>query len=186
MIENMKENIFITIDVDKKPYIKRLSNDKVINLTGESGSGKSYFSNQWKDDDNYLIIDTDIVFSDKDSDNKESVDVRKLFSGKPKDYLISNFDDFYLTILNYFKDTDKFVVIDSAQYRNIKDVNILKGDLIVMRTCINTCYERCIDRWIERNKDYNQKDLDKFKERKLGMYKWYMSLNSFLENVDKL
>ena len=33
-------NLFIELNVDKEPYIKKLTVDNVINLTGESGSGK--------------------------------------------------------------------------------------------------------------------------------------------------
>ena len=183
---NRKCELFISLDEDKDPYVKKINDDKVINLTGESGSGKSYFSNKWKDDDKYIIIDTDIVFSDKDSDNKESVELRKIFCDKSKDYLITNFDDFYIMTLEFFRNFDKFIVIDSAQYRNIKDVSILTGEIIVMRTSINKCYERCIERWKSRNKDYTDEELEKFKNRKSGMYKWYESLNKFIENVDKL
>ena len=65
----IQSDLSILLYVDKNPYTKILSEDKVINLTGESGSGKSYFSDKWKDNDNYIIIDTDIVFCDKQSDN---------------------------------------------------------------------------------------------------------------------
>ena len=186
IFKNKSDDIFISVNSDKEPYVKKITNDKIINLTGESGSGKSYFSKQWQDDEKYIIIDTDIVFSDEDSENKESVEVRKLFVGKNKDYIITNFDDFYLTILDYFKDVDKYVVIDSAQFRNIKDVSILKGEVIVMRTCINTCYERCINRWKSRNDNFEIDELEKFKQRKLGMFEWYKSINTFLLNVDNL
>lgn len=182
----MNSELFISLDVDKEPYVKKVTDDKIINLTGESGSGKSYFSSKWKDDDNYIIIDTDIVFSDRESDNKECIELRKIFSDKQKDYLITNFDDFYLETLKFFKDSEKFIVIDSAQYRNIKDVSILKGEVIVMRTSINKCYERCIERWKSRNRDYVEEELDKFKNRKLGIFKWYESLNKFISNVDEL
>ena len=57
----MKE--FITLDIDKEPYIKVLSNDKVINLTGQSGSGKSTYAKENFNSNEYLIIDTDDIFS---------------------------------------------------------------------------------------------------------------------------
>lgn len=186
ILKEIQSDLLISLYVDKEPYIKVLSDDKIINLTGESGSGKSYFSNKWKNDENYILIDTDIVFSDKTSDNSESVELRKLFVDKPKDYLITNFDQFYRTILEYFKDTDKIIVIDSAQYRNIKDISILKGEIIVMRTSINKCYERCIERWKSRNNNYFIDELEQFKQRKLGMFKWYKSLNTFIDKVEKL
>ena len=181
----MNNNIHIDLYIDKEPYIKDITNDKIINLTGESGSGKSYYSDQYINDDNYIVIDTDIVFSDKESDNKESVELRSIFNNVTKDYLINNFDDFYLKTLDYFKGSNKVLVIDSAQYRNIKDYSILKGKVIVMRTSISTCYERVLNRWKSKN-EYNEEEYQKFAERKKGMFKWYKSINLFLDNIDKM
>ena len=186
LLNEIKSDLLISRFVDKEPYIKDITNDKVINLTGESGSGKSYFSNKYIKDENFIVIDTDIVFNDKISDNKESLEIRELFKDKNKDALINDFDTCYTEILNYFKDRNKTIVIDSAQYRNIKDYSILKGKVIVMRTCIDTCYNRCINRFKNTKKNYTEEDLENYKNRKLGMYKWYKYLNEFLENVDAI
>lgn len=182
----IKSDLLISGFIDKEPYIKNLTNDKVINITGESGSGKSYFSDKYIKDDNYIVIDTDVVFSNEPSDNIESIELRNIFSNKPKNYLITNFDEFYLKVLNYFKDSNKTIVIDSAQYRNIKDYSILKGKIIVMRTCINTCYNRCIDRWKKQKNSYTEEELEGYSNKKLGMYRWYNSLNDSLIKIDKL
>ena len=181
----IKSNLLISRFIDKDPYIKDLTDDKVINITGESGSGKSYFSDKYIKDDNYIVIDTDVVFSDKESDNKESIKLRNIFSDKPKDYLFTNFDEFYLKVLDYFKGTNKTIVIDSAQYRNIKDYFILKGQVIVMRTSIEICYERTLNRW-KSNNEFDEEIYQKFLNKKTGMFNWYNSLNKFLEEVDKL
>lgn len=183
----IKSDLLISRFIDKDPYIKKLTNDKVINITGESGSGKSYFSDKYIKDNNYIVIDTDVVFSDRPSDDKETLELRNIFSDKQKDYLITNFDDFYIKVLDYFKDSDKTIVIDSAQYRNIKDSSILKGQAIVMRTSIETCYERVLNRWknIMKN-NYTEEEYHKYSEKKKGMFDWYNSLNRFLEEVDKL
>lgn len=185
-LNEIKSDLLISRFADKKPYIKDVTEDKVINLTGESGSGKSYFSNKYLNDDNYIVIDTDIVFSDKPSDNKESVDLRRIFNNKPKDYLFTDFDEFYTKTLEYFKNTNKTIVIDSAQYRNIKDYSILKGKIIVMRTSIETCYERVLKRWKSNMKTYTKEEYQKYANRKLGMFKWYKGLNRFLEGIDKI
>lgn len=180
------DELFISIDVDKEPYIKQLSNDKVINLTGESGSGKSYFSNQYINDDNYIVIDTDIVFDNINSSNKESLEIRELFKNRKKEDLITDFDNCYLEILDYFKDINKTIVIDSAQFRNIKDYSILKGKVIVMRTCIDTCYNRCIERYKSINKNYTKEELEEYRTKKMNMYEWYKSLNNFIKNIDNI
>lgn len=179
-------NIFVELNIDKEPYIKQISNDKVINLTGESGSGKSYFSKKWINNDDYIVIDTDIVFSNKQSYNRESIELRTIFNDKPKDYLFSNFDEFYLKTLDYFKDSNKIIVIDSAQYRNMKNVSLLKGQLIVMRTSIDTCYIRSIDRFKKQNPNYTDEDLKKYSDKKKEMYEWYKYLNEFVKKIDKL
>lgn len=182
----VKSELLISINTDKEPYIKELSKDKVINITGESGSGKSYFSNKFINNDNYIVIDTDLIFSNKSTDDRYLLELREIFKDKNKNYLITNFDDFYKEILNYFKNTDKTIVMDSAQFRNIKDYSILKGKLIVMRTCIDTCYERCINRWKTLTKNYTNEELEKYSNKKLGMYTWYKSLNKFLQNIEDL
>ncbi len=183
----IKSDLLISRFIDKDSYIKDLTNDRVINITGESGSGKSYFSDKYIKDDNYIVIDTDIVFSDKPSDKKESFELRTIFSDKTKDYLITNFDEFYLKVLGYFKNVDKTIVIDSAQYRNIKDYSILKGQVIVMRTSIEKCYERTLNRYKNKMGDnYNEIEFQKYANKKKGMFEWYKSLNKFLEEVDKI
>ena len=182
----IKSDLLVSRFIDKEPFIKQLTSDKVINITGESGSGKSYFSNKYKNDKNYIVIDTDVVFSDKTSDNNENIELRTLFNDKPKDYLFSNFEDFYNITLTYFKNREKIIVIDSAQYRNIKNYTILKGKIIVMRTSVNTCYERVLNRWKNIKKEYTKEEFQKYKERKKDMFKWYHSLNTFLENIDKM
>ena len=186
ILKEIENRMYINLYIDRDQYEKIITNDKVINLTGESGSGKSYFSKKYLEDDNYIVIDTDIVFSDKESDNKESLEIRNLFKNKSKDSLINDFDSCYKEILEYFKGTNKTLVIDSAQYRNIKDYYILKGKVIVMRTCIDTCYKRCLNRFSIKNPNATVEEKEVFANRKLGMYKWYKSLNNFIEKVDKL
>ena len=179
----IKSDLLISRFIDKKPYIKSITKDKIINITGESGSGKSYYSKKYINDDNYIVIDTDIVFSNKPSNNKECVQLREIFKDTPKDYLFTNFDEFYLKVLEYFKNSNKIIIIDSAQYRNIKDYSILKGQIIVMRTSIETCYKRVLKRWKSINKNYSEAEFQKYAERKLGMFKWYHSINKFLKNI---
>lgn len=185
-LNEVKSDILISRFVDKEPYVKTITSDKIINLTGESGSGKSFYTNQYLDDDNYIVIDTDIVFSDKPSTNKESLEIRELFKDRDKEDLINDFDGCYLQILDYFKDSDKTIVVDSAQYRNIKDYSILKGQIIVMRTSIETCYERCLNRWKQINKDYAKEDFIKYANKKSAMFKWYKGLNRFILELDKI
>lgn len=186
ILNEIKSDLLISRFIDKDPYIKDITNDKVINITGESGSGKSYYTNKYIDNDDYIVIDTDLVFSEDETDNKYILELRKVFKDIKIDYLITNFDDCYKKILECFKDSGKTIVIDSAQYRNIKDYSILKGKIIVMRTSINTCYERCIDRWKGQNINYTEEELEKYSNRKLGMFSWYNSLNEFIKVINDI
>lgn len=182
----MKEDIFISETIDKEPYIKDITDDKIINLTGESGSGKSTYSEKYLNDDNYIVIDTDVVFDGIQSDNKESVKIREIFKDVKKDILINDFDYFYKKVLNYYKDTDKTLVIDTAQYRNIKDYSLLKGKVIVLRTSINTCFKRSEERFIKRHPGATKEEIEAHKQRKIGMFSWYKMINEFIKNVDNL
>ncbi len=177
------KNIYIDEKISKEPYIKKLSDDKVINITGESGSGKSYYTKQFINNDKYIVIDTDLIFSDMKA-NEETLELRKIFKNDSKEILFNDFDNFYLKVLNYFKNTSKTIVIDSAQFRNIKDIKIIKGYLIVMRTDIDTCYKRCINRYKNNHPNSTAEEIAKFKTRKKEIYKWYHSLNGFLIKID--
>ena len=182
-----KEKLFITEDIDKDPFIKHLSEDPIVNITGESGSGKTTACEKYKEDENCIVIDTDQVFGgeEKDKDNQELYDyLKKKYQELPD--LIYNFDQIYLDILEYAKTKNKFIIIDSAQFRNIKDITILKGDIIILRTCINTCFDRCIKRYQELHKDASFEELSAYTARKKGMYKWYLGINNLIDRLDHM
>lgn len=119
----MENNLFIDVSIDKPPYIKHITNERVINVTGESGSGKTYLCRQYKNNPDFILIDTDEVFSSRDSENNELLQIRQLFANQSRDFLISNFDQFYTSLLQHYADDKRTLVIDSAQFRNIKDVS---------------------------------------------------------------
>ena len=179
----------ISIDVDKEPYIKIITQDKIINLTGQSGSGKSTYARKFLNDDNYIIIDTDILMRNNYSDNEECMKLREYLKNKYRNKLLDlgkDFDLIYVETLNYFKNIDKTIVIDCAQFHCIKDISLLKGKVIIMRTSINTCYKRCIERYIKRNPGYTEQELEEYKKRKKKIYEWYHGSNEFLKKIDSL
>lgn len=187
-LKEIKSDLLISKFIDKEPYYKKLTNDKIINLTGESGSGKSYYTNQYKGNDEYIIIDTDILFSDQETENKYILDLRKIikstFNEDLKGILIPHFDECYKIILDYFKDIDKTIIIDSAQYRNIKDISLLKGEIIVIRTSIDKCYQRCVERYLNNKPDALEEEIERYKNRKIAVYRWYLGINKLLEKLD--
>lgn len=92
---------------------------------------------------------------------------------------------YYQDMVEYFSGCGKTLIIDSAQFRNMKDVSKLRGKLIVMRTSVNTCYERCLEWYKKNNPDCTEDDYIKYSERKKTMYEWYFGLNRFLKRVDE-
>ena len=191
-LDEVKSELLISRFVDKEPYIKDITNDKVINITGESGSGKSTYTKKYLDDDKYIVIDTDEITKDTPTNNKNCIEFReflkKKYNGSIPD-ICNEFSTIYNDILEYYKSTDKTLVIDSAQFRNLRteeEIKLLKGKIIIIRTSIEECYKRVVNRWKEINKHYTDEELEKYKNKKFGMFEWYKSLNYFIENVDKL
>ena len=107
LLNEVKSKLSITLCIEKEPYIKTITNDKIINITGESGSGKSYYARQYKDNNEYIILDTDTLFSNQDTEDTNIIDLRKIFittfNDDLKNILIPHFDECYKIILNYFK-----------------------------------------------------------------------------------
>jgi len=188
LLNEIKSDLLISMCVDKEPYVKKITTDKIINLTGESGSGKSYYTNKYKNNDEYIIIDTDILFSNQETENKHILDLRKIitsnFDEDIKSILIPHFDECYKIILDYFEDTNKTIIIDSAQYRNLKDISLLKGQVVVMRTCIDTCYKRCIERFNQKFPNAKKEERDKYIDKKKSIYNWYHSMNEFIKKLE--
>ena len=182
--------VSITLDIDKEPYIKRLTDDKIINLTGQSGSGKTTYAKEHFNSDEYLLIDTDDIFSENRFKNATGInkELGEYFRSKynPLPNCGDNFDLIYQEIINYCQKYNKTIVIDCAQFHCIKDISLLKGTLIVIRTCINTCYQRTIERYKTINPNYTEEELNKYKERKKSLFVWYQYTNEFLDKIYSL
>jgi len=182
--EFIEEELFITESVDKDFYVKRISDDLIINLTGESGSGKSTMCSELVSIDS-IIVDTDNVFRKDVNDDEVSLKLYNFIMDKygriPS--ITDEFDMCYECILECFNDRSKLLVIDSAQFRNMKDLSKLKGEVIVIRTCIDTCYNRCISRYENNNSNATMEDKINYINRKKNIYKWYHKLNEFIYNI---
>ena len=190
ILEEIKSPIDINLFIDKDPYIKKITDDKIINLTGQSGSGKSTYALEHFNSNEYIVIDTDDIFSEERYKNSEGInkELGKFFRDKYKELpnCGENFDLIYKDILDYCNEIDKTIVIDCAQFHCIKDINLLKGTLIVIRTCINTCYNRTIERYKKINENYTKEELENYIERKKSIFKWYKYSNEFLKKINKM
>ena len=190
ILEEIKSPIDINLFIDKEPFIKKITDDSIINLTGQSGSGKTTYANKHFNEDKYLIIDTDEIFSNVRFEKTKGINkelgnyFRSKYNNLPN--CGDNFDLIYKDILKYCIKYDKTIVIDCAQFHCIKDINLLKGKVVVIRTCIDTCYTRTISRFKDNNPNYTKEELEKYMERKKSIFKWYKFSNEFIEKVNKI
>lgn len=190
VLEEIKSDILISLFIDKEPYIKKITDDKIVNLTGQSGSGKTTYALNNFSDDKYLIIDTDDIFNDERF--KKSKGINKelgLYFREKYNQLPNCGDDFdliYKEILDYCKRYDKTIVIDCAQFHCIKNINLLKGKIIIIRTDIDTCYKRCIERFKLNNPSATVEEIEKYSEKKEPLYKWYKYSNEFIRKIDSI
>ena len=186
----MNKNIYIEIDKDKEPYIKQITDDNIINVTGQSGSGKSTYIKEHFYNDNYILVDTDEIFSEKRFANAIGInkELGEYFRSKYKQLpdLSNDFDLIYQEILNYLQQYSKIIVIDCAQFHFIKDINLLKGKVIIIRTSINTCYKRCLERFKKNNPNASKKVFNKYALKKKKIYEWYKYSNEFIKRIDEI
>ena len=177
-----KEKLYITEDIDKDPYIVHLTDDNILNITGENGSGKTTSLELYKNNDNIVLIDTNQLFGNEKKD-KNNEELYNYLKNKYKE-LKEDFNNIYLEILDYYKKSEKFLIIESDMYKDIKDISILKGELIVVRTCVNTCFNRCIEKFTNKNPNASLEDIYEYTNKNNKMYIDYHELNKFIDKID--
>ena len=142
-----KDELYIKEDIDKDPYIKHLSDDFVVNITGLTASGKTEATLPY-------LKDCDVVNLDEFDTN--------------------DFDKLYNDILDKYKNSYKTLILESNYFYKLKNISLLKGDIIIIRTCKTTCRRRNMAR-CSNNTEYTD-NLDKL----------IHILNSFIDKIDKL
>lgn len=84
--------------------------------------------------------------------------------------LNTEFDKIYLDIVNFYKNSGKTLIIDSALFRVLKDEKILVGNIIVIRTSIKNCFERCLKRYKENHPNAPFEEIATYSNRKRKIY----------------
>ena len=69
--------------------------------------------------------------------------------------------------------------------RYIKDLSIIKGKVVILRTSVNRCYRQCIERFKSKNKNASEKEIEEYAKRKKKIYEWYKFLNEFILRLDE-
>ena len=176
----MYKDEHIDMTISKEPLIVQITPHNIINITGESGSGKSTYVKEHYSGPKCIIIDTD------DLDHWRHEGLRRwlihLYKHIPDK--VEEFDLLYAGILDFYKKIPEWtVIIDSAQFRNLKDVSLLKGKVIVLRTSAQECYDRCVVRYKKRHPNSSISMVEEYNERKRGIFQWYLGLNNFIDKV---
>lgn len=191
----------VRLFIDKKDIEIKCTEDKIINITGMIGSGKTTQANKYRKDNNYIVISLDCLYrgQDKDNMNEETTKINQLLSKKfPKKDNEQYFKEYYCEIIKYINNSNKCViwVLEGQhiyRYLNLKDI---KGKLIIKRTSIIKCWKRSIVRHIKKKKiQLNNKQITKKQyydnivfwiKRRTKQLKYYRDLNKMLNEIDTI
>ena len=184
--------------IDKGLYYKKISNDKVINITGEGGSGKSTLANGYRNDENYLVVDYDMILLNPDVGTIEyelkEMLIKKygnsLFENISKvgiDKVKENFTTMYNEIINYLSNNDKTIVLDGTQLRFINDAKIIKGEFVALRPSIQTCVSQSVQRFIQKNPQATAEQIQEYTQKRTNiLHQLNPMMNELLTQVDML
>lgn len=121
----------IHIFKDKDDYINDLTDDNIINITGEVGSSIKLFGHSQRNNKKYLVINIDNIISN----NNLNSDEKNISKIKYKDI-----SELYSEIVKYIKSKNKYGIIEGYQLINVKKISVLKGKIIVKRESVYNCY----------------------------------------------
>ncbi len=135
---------------DRNDYIKKLTNDEVINVIGTKGSGKTTSTLKYINNDDFIVINCDRLYempTDKVVEDKYLTEIKDML--KKKYGKVCEGEDFikhYSDILDFIKKKKKKALIEGNVIYEIKPITLLKGTIIVKRTGIIKCFIRAVKR----------------------------------------
>ena len=204
-------NYGIDEKISKPLLYRKLTNDKVLNITGEGGAGKSTLCENFRKNANeYIVIDFDSINLNNNKVSTLEYDLVKLIVNKygkdifprthhrngEKQMLINEeffekcsicFATIYDEIINYLEPTGKVIVIDDSQYRFVNDASKIKGEFIALRTSLETCLNQSFSRHKKLNQEETEEQLFKHRQNKKEMFKIFNPLlNSTINTVANL
>lgn len=184
--------------IDKEDIEITCTKDKIINITGMIGAGKTTKADKYRKNKDYIVISLDCLYrgQDKENMNEETIRINKILKEKFSEQDNEKyFKEYYYEILKYINNYNKSItwVLEGQQiyrYLNLEDI---KGKLIIKRTCIIKCWKRSIIRHIKRKKEElkNKKITKKqyydniwyWIKRRTKQLKYYKELNRFLYKI---
>lgn len=183
---------------DRDDYVKKITKDNIFNITGEKGSGKSYFGDM-KDVDKNVVIHLDPVFLPVGSkEHGDSSKVREILIHKYGDKINPDkyFEkDYYKEIIKYIGNKEGY--IEGGSIAEIQDISIIKGTVIVKRTGVFKCFIRTIKRDYHNEYFMNEEikkhgkfiakftRLHKVIKRRKKIFKTYHNIEDFINRLEK-
>ena len=186
---------------DREDYVKKLTNDDVVNVIGTKGSGKTTSTRDYIDNDDYIVINCDRLYempTDSNIEDKYLEEIKKLLKEKyghicEGEEFINCYDD----IVEFIDSKNKKAMIEGNVIYDIAPITKLKGIVIVKRTGIVKCFIRAIKRDYpikyflddEMNKHgkilgrlYRLKNIIK---RRKNVFKMYHEIEDIIEELEK-
>jgi dephospho-CoA kinase len=186
---------------DRKDYIKKLTDDDVVNVIGTKGSGKTTSTLKYINDDNYIVINCDRLYelpSNDCVDDKYLEEIRNLLKKKyGKIFEGEEFLKCYNDILEFIKKKNKKALIEGNVIYDIKPITKLKGTVIVKRTGIVKCFIRAVKRDYPNSYFLNEeikkhgKILGRFHrfknivKRRKNVFRLYHGIEKAIEDLEK-
>lgn len=147
----------IKIIKDKKDVEIQCTEEKIINITGMIGSGKTTKANLYRKNEDYIVISLDCLYrgQDKENMNEETRIINQLlkekFSKKDNE---KYFKQYYDEIIRYINTCERDVtwVLEGQQIYRYLNWSEIKGKLIIKRTGLLKCWKRSIVRHIKKKR----------------------------------
>lgn len=186
--------------IDKEEIEVKCTEDKIINITGMIGAGKTTKADKYRKSENYIVISLDCLYrgQDKEKNNKETMKINEILKEKfPNQDDEKYFKKYYQEIIKYISNSNKPVtwVLEGQHIYRYIELKDIKGTLIVKRTCLINCWKRSIIRHIKKKKielKNNQISRKQYYEniwywikRRTKQLKYYRDFNKFLDTILK-
>ena len=182
---------------DKEDYIKKLTNDDIINIIGTKGSGKTTSTLEYINNDDYIVINCDRLLelpSDEEED-KELINIRKLLKEKYEN-ISDNFVNCYNDIVKYILKNNKKGLIEGNIIQTI-DPLLLKGTVIIKRTGSYKSFRRAVKRDyrnkyfmnLEKQKHkylYKLTRLYKIRKRRKSIFKQVKDIEKIIDKLEEI
>ena len=186
---------YIGIFKDKSDLEIILSDDKIINITGMMGSGKTTLAKKIKQENNIEFISLDWLFGASLKNRPEYI--KNILISFKNDYPeLKNRKEYYEyadKIYNYLlKNISNPIIYEGRHIYRYIDINVLKGKIIIKRTSLIHSYKRALKRDMNNKiKEYKNKEvkinaiLNRLFERIKIPFKDYIMINKYIKKISE-